>query len=847
MRYSILWGILYPILLLQVPDAHAQQTKGGKPSELLQTRAKGRTFAIIVGVSDYQFPKTYKPLNYTDDDARAFYHFLKSEEGGNVPDEHIDTLINQLATKARFNEALANVETQVQEGDLLYIYFSGHGDALSPRLSYLLPYDAPEGKGELGKNHYLLGESLLIHLPLIKATINYLIEEKKVRVILITDACRTNELPGGNQGQRYAHNVIFEENAGEIQLISCSSNEVSLEGSQWGNGRGLFSYHLINGLRGQADSMPTDGKVTLMELYEYTKSRVMRESQYQQIPLYCCGTFNKEVLSLAPTGKFNFTTDDSKKNATPSAPIASRGIDLNSKLSAVGLSSNWKEYLEAIERGNLIENEQSAWFFIQEMERKLPAEDQDLSKLLRIHFSARLLESVNKVIGIYLSAGINNNAYTHAFFEKPYRELLLYREIADPRQYDSINVQVMLYFFNAHSRWKSRNQAVIRQGIDLLDSAMNLNPDAAFLYNIQGLLLTKNKRFKEAERVLRKGIELAPGWIYPIHNLANILVQRNKYDSAESYQRLAISLDTNYQTSYNGMGYIKYMKKEMDSSIWYCKKGLEKDAQDPWLWNQLGYRYFEKGLYSEAIEAFTKSKKYDPNDYTPYEGLLRTYLQLGETDSIGFYIQEMINVDSNSSEGYMAIAYQLRNYNLDSLSNLYFGYAVSSDTLNSDAWFEYGYSFEVLEQVSSAYYCYHKCMMLEPELGRSLNQLALLQWNYGSIDSAIAMTKRAIVLEPENATFYTNLSYYLLKKGEPESVIPLLDSALQLSPEDGFALYCYALACASLDRFKIAMQYLQKATDKGYSITRESLLAEEAFKPYKKRLRFRKILRSIPR
>ncbi|MBK7305024.1 MAG: hypothetical protein IPI90_17740 [Saprospiraceae bacterium] len=47
------------------------------------------------------------------------------------------------------------------------------------------------------------------------------------------------------------------------KILSCQPNEFSLEGEQWGGGRGVFSYHLVDGLFGLADRN-NDGLITLV-------------------------------------------------------------------------------------------------------------------------------------------------------------------------------------------------------------------------------------------------------------------------------------------------------------------------------------------------------------------------------------------------------------------------------------------------------------------------------------------------------------------------------------------------------------------------------------------------------
>src|SRR6185369_16048689 len=72
--------------------------------------------------------------------------------------------------------------------------------------------------------------------------------KKGVKVIFITDACHSGTLAGGLDGVRNIQNVLKENWVEEVKMLSCQPGELSQEGLQWGNGRGLFSYELINGL-----------------------------------------------------------------------------------------------------------------------------------------------------------------------------------------------------------------------------------------------------------------------------------------------------------------------------------------------------------------------------------------------------------------------------------------------------------------------------------------------------------------------------------------------------------------------------------------------------------------------
>ncbi|MEY3236286.1 MAG: hypothetical protein RI883_387 [Bacteroidota bacterium] len=152
---------------------------------------------LIVGISEHQFPYTYSPLEFADDDGRVFYNYLVNSKNGGAKPENIDTLFNEQATASTILTILIDYKMELKNGDVFYIYFSGHGDAIDSELSYLLPFDAPPSRGGKEKNHYLYGLTVLEVDDLKKNNRRMTLEG--VKVVFIMDACRSNELAGGEE------------------------------------------------------------------------------------------------------------------------------------------------------------------------------------------------------------------------------------------------------------------------------------------------------------------------------------------------------------------------------------------------------------------------------------------------------------------------------------------------------------------------------------------------------------------------------------------------------------------------------------------------------------------------
>ncbi|MBL7828757.1 MAG: caspase family protein, partial [Saprospiraceae bacterium] len=228
----------------------------------------GVTRALVIGVSDYEL---VSDLNYAHRDAQLFADYLKSDAGGKVNPEHIRLLLNNKATLANIADAFDWLYAEAKKGDRVYVYFAGHGDVEKQtpwQHGFLLPYNSPV-------TNYRLRALPVEELDRLAVTLS----TRGARVVIIADACRAGKLAGSEvQGPSLTAEEMSKKKANEIRILSCKPDQKSLEDLNWGGGRGLFSYYLLDGLKGLADS-DADERVTLEELEDFMKPKVRAQAQ----------------------------------------------------------------------------------------------------------------------------------------------------------------------------------------------------------------------------------------------------------------------------------------------------------------------------------------------------------------------------------------------------------------------------------------------------------------------------------------------------------------------------------------------------------------------------------------
>jgi len=270
------------VLEVIVPVVKARK----ETDDVKQAAGRGVNWAVVVGVSAYRDTRI-PALRYAADDARAFYQWLVSAQGGRHAPANVKVLLDGEATAVNIRQALFDWLQQAVAEDQVTIYFAGHGSPDSPDSTanlFLLPHDAD----------YAHISATAFPMWDVETALKRYIKAK--RVVVIADACHSAGVGEGfdvarRAGRGMTVNPIDSglenlANTGEgTCVISASSgSQTSQEGAQWGGGHGVFTYFLLQGLSGKAD-YPQDGKITLGKLTQYVSEQVRRATRSQQTPI----------------------------------------------------------------------------------------------------------------------------------------------------------------------------------------------------------------------------------------------------------------------------------------------------------------------------------------------------------------------------------------------------------------------------------------------------------------------------------------------------------------------------------------------------------------------------------
>lgn len=286
----------YASFLLQATDNPRQAPRPQLRPERLTTEK----YAVVVGIARYQNAGLgLTALKHADRDAEAFRDYLLSPEGGSFKRENIMYLVNEEATSTRLRSALFTFLTRPRDQDFVVLYFAGHGapDPNDRRNLYLLTYDTKVE--DMGGTAFPMWQLQDVFTRVLRAR----------RVVTFADSCHSYGISGQSYGASSKSNNLINQylttvaGTAERAILTASDvSQLSMEGSQWGGGHGVFTYFVLKGIRGEAD-LNRDGVVTAGELFYFVREQVKKETGGEQTPLALPGLAESLALSGVPNSE----------------------------------------------------------------------------------------------------------------------------------------------------------------------------------------------------------------------------------------------------------------------------------------------------------------------------------------------------------------------------------------------------------------------------------------------------------------------------------------------------------------------------------------------------------------
>ncbi|MBK9108769.1 MAG: tetratricopeptide repeat protein [Saprospiraceae bacterium] len=773
---------LYLILIsVLVSLSLNSQSKGIK--ELPTANSKlptSSTYAVVIGISDYQDPGI-PDLRFADKDAEAFANFLRSSAGGKLDNDHLKLLINSEATMAQFANALDWLWEVCKEGDQAIIYFSGHGDVEKKSLTqpgFLLCWDAPA-------RVYMAGGAFA--LPMLQEVVSTLSIQNKAKVIVITDACRSGTLAGSSVGGSQATAANLAKQFGnEIKIMSCQPNEYSIEGEQWGGGRGAFSYHLLDALYGMAD-INNDLWVTLQEIGRYLEDHVTNEvAPVSQVPM-TVGNRNERLTSIDEQLLASLKSGKSHQTKMLSA-VESKGIeeDVLSKLDT-NTKLTYQLFKKALKNKTFLEPIDSCANSYYEQLIKEPQLER-LHSTMKRNYAAALQDDAQQVINIWLKADVKElNCIGKSIPLGPIPDnLKKAAELLGTQHYMHSYLTARHLLFEGITQMKHSNPDVLMGNriLEKYKQALVLEPNSPVLWHQMSRVYINNLRnLDSAYLCANNAISLSPQWVLPLTDLYNAMVQIDKLDFAEKVLKQAESIQPEHPYVIQANASLRIHKGDIEGSISAFKAYLEaKGPLYPCWFSDFGFSLAQAGRFEEAEAAYQKALELDSTNSTIMNNLASLYRLLKRQKDAEKWLLKSMEFDSTA----IFTSHNLGTYYLEmneiQKAEHYFKKTLALDSNYISSLIALGEiycRYFLPSKINEAELLYSRALSLDSASPLVLNSLGIFYFITNRPLAGIEALKKSLNIQPDNLNVVRNLAAFYSQMGEDSLAIDLVNNFLK--------------------------------------------------------------------
>ncbi len=559
----------------------SQTEKGFTPASK-KNPVTGTTRAVVIGISDYQ-DEGIPDLHFADKDAEAFANFLSSPAGGSLDQDHLQILTNQNATAGKVAAALDWLLEQSKEGDQAIIYFSGHGDVERKTISqpgFLLCWDSPAkiymGGGTFGLTYF-------------QEIVTTLSVQNKAKVVVITDACHAGKLAGSQIGGAQITGVnLARQYANEVKILSCQPDEFSLEGQQWGGGRGVFSYHLVEGLFGMADQN-ADLTVTVGEIDRYLEENVTTEAAPQSQSPILLGN-KAERLARVDVAVLSDLKKSKSTGLRFFATTESRGLedDVLSKLDS-GIVKKYLAFKLALKENRFFEPADNC---AEGLYASLSTEAglAPLHGFMRRNYAAALQDGAQQVFNTMLKTGLTLDILKGDRPDQLYRDYPVWldraAQLLGTKHYMYAPLQARKAFFEGkiQSNRAERRKYYYR--------ALQWQPDLPHAY-VELIPTCSKTEVDSAAFFAKMAMEIAPSWVVPYVQLSMFYSNRMRdTDKADSLLKQALNIDSNSIFVWYNIAVLYQRTGDNEKAEYWLKKTVSSSGEGicfPCAYLKLGY------------------------------------------------------------------------------------------------------------------------------------------------------------------------------------------------------------------------------------------------------------------
>ena len=304
--------------------------------------------------------------------------------------------------------------------------------------------------------------------------------------------------------------------------------------------------------------------------------------------------------------------------------------------------------------------------------------------------------------------------------------------------------------------------------IDQMNKNKNLTIEEVF-----SLAVTKHQqdKFKEAQILYNKILEISPNYLRVNNNLGVIHEQLGEIKKAKDFYEKAIKINPNYDDAYNNLGALFNKLKESKKAKDYLEKAIKINPNNAEAHNNLGLAFIDLREIKKAKDCLEKAIKINPNHAKACNNIGIIFNNLKQFQKAIEYFKKAIEIDPKYLNAYSNLGAALSNIGENQKAKNCFEKAIEIDPNDAKLHNNLGLVFNHLKENQKAKNCFEKAIEINPNLVNAYNNLGTILYNLGKPEDAESNFTKTIELEqntPNAEVALMNRGHILFSRGDFE-------------------------------------------------------------------------------
>lgn len=583
---------------------------------------QGKTFALLIGISEYPPESPFKSLQYAHADAEAFADFLRSPRGGSLAEDQIRLLINSQATRDGIDSAVRTfVDRAAGKQNTLILFIAGHAD-------FLVTEKDPATGAVVNREPYIMTAD--VYRQDVKSTgypmaeFRSLIAEQTLqfgRVIVYADICHAGYIRdvASERGLEPAVKQVFSNRQGNVGvMLAAEANRYAFEADEFGR-HGAFTYTVLEGLNGGA-VFRNSKVITFADLFRHVVNGLGELTNNTQTPDKFVNDDQMAVLDDVTR-----TPGITLPKATPLPVNVTRRTRSGFPGSQQSAPGGARPPVNS-EFARLAQADPLAAVPTYERMASDPGVSQDSRRQLAEVLRVALEEHGQQVLIQYLHG--EQIPQTKAAFDLGARYFEEALRLPEATAFD----ESRMWFCKGRALIFDRDESRYQQAVALLERSILLDPDHAYAYNALGIAYLEQVRrhpefYPRAVSAFHDALRFAPAWAYPMHNLALTWSEQGNFALAVNSYRMAMRLAPQYSYLPYNLALVNQRMNRLDEADQLYRVALRQAEENresgltpavtPWreradIFNGLGAVAASRRKFKLAQDYYERALQDDP-------------------------------------------------------------------------------------------------------------------------------------------------------------------------------------------------------------------------------------------